>query len=153
MTVIEGSTVKCSTLVDGTLRIVIDIEPGAVQEAFKLFGVPGRAVALAALADGRCALVTAPVPRTLSQDKAEAASARWHAKGPLERAAISLCSVQDFQDFVGVTTAKEAGEKIKEWCGIDTRKVLDTDHEAADAFRMLFLDPYNKHLAGRGAHV
>lgn len=160
MTAIEGSTVKCSTLVDGTLRVVIDIEPAHVQEAFKLFGAPGRGVAMAALADGRCALVAPdpppapppPLPNPIhvrSAAQIAATSERWHTKGPLQRAAIELCNVEDFQDFIGVTSAKEAGQRIKEWCGIPSRTVLDTDHEAANAFRELFLEPYQRHMAGR----
>ena len=47
--VIEGATARISTLVDGTLRATIDIEPYAAQAAFRLFGTPGTAVALAAL--------------------------------------------------------------------------------------------------------
>lgn len=47
--VIEGATARISTLVDGTLRVVVDIEPRDAQAAFRLFGTPGTAVALAAL--------------------------------------------------------------------------------------------------------
>jgi hypothetical protein len=47
--VIEGATARISTLVDGTLRVTIDIEPRDAQAAFRLFGTPGTAVALAAL--------------------------------------------------------------------------------------------------------
>lgn len=46
---IEGATARISTLVDGTLRVTIDIEPRDAQAAFRLFGTPGTAVALAAL--------------------------------------------------------------------------------------------------------
>lgn len=50
--VIEGATARISTLVDGTLRVTIDIEPRDAQAAFRLFGTPGTAVALAALKPG-----------------------------------------------------------------------------------------------------
>jgi hypothetical protein len=49
MNAIEGCTAKVSTLVDGTLRVTIDIEPYNAPKAFLAFGVPGTAVALAAL--------------------------------------------------------------------------------------------------------
>lgn len=49
MNAIEGSTARISTLVDGTLRITIDIEPRDAPKAFLAFGIPGTAVALAAL--------------------------------------------------------------------------------------------------------
>lgn len=48
-TVIEGATARVSTLADGTLRVTVDVEPRDAQNAFLLFGVPGTAVALAAL--------------------------------------------------------------------------------------------------------
>ena len=68
----------------------------------------------------------------------------------MQRAAIELCAVEDFQNFVGVSTAKAAGERVKEWCGIPSRKVLDEDHEAAAAFRELFLEPYQRYMIGIG---
>jgi hypothetical protein len=49
MHAIEGATARISTLVDGTLRVTVDIEPRDAQAAFRLFGTPGTAVALAAL--------------------------------------------------------------------------------------------------------
>lgn len=49
MNAIEGCTARITTLVDGTLRITIDIEPRDAPKAFLAFGVPGTAVALAAL--------------------------------------------------------------------------------------------------------
>ena len=49
MTVIAATTVRCQTMADGTLRLVLDIDPGSAVAAFGLFGVPGRAVAMAAL--------------------------------------------------------------------------------------------------------
>lgn len=48
-TIIEASSVKCSTLVDGTLRIVVSVEPDKALAAFTLFRSPGTAMALAAL--------------------------------------------------------------------------------------------------------
>jgi hypothetical protein len=46
---IQGATARISTLADGTLRLTVDIEPRDAQAAFRLFGSPGTAVALAAL--------------------------------------------------------------------------------------------------------
>lgn len=49
MNAIEGTTARISTLVDGTLRVTIDIEPYNAPKAFLAFGIPGTSVALAAL--------------------------------------------------------------------------------------------------------
>lgn len=48
---IAGATARISTLADGTLRLIVDIEPRDAQAAFRLFGSPGTAVALAALTE------------------------------------------------------------------------------------------------------
>lgn len=47
MTAVLASYVKMSTLVDGTMRIVLDVEPGAAADAFSLLGSPGTSIALA----------------------------------------------------------------------------------------------------------
>lgn len=47
--VIPASSVKCQTLADGTLRIVVEIEPAQALAAFTLFRSPGTPMALAAL--------------------------------------------------------------------------------------------------------
>jgi hypothetical protein len=50
MSVIEATFVKVAgTLADGTLRLVVDVEPRNAQAAFALFNSPGTAMALAAL--------------------------------------------------------------------------------------------------------
>lgn len=48
---IMGSSSKASTMADGSLRLQIDIRPEDAQNAFKLFGTPGSAIALARLTD------------------------------------------------------------------------------------------------------
>jgi len=47
--VIAASSVKLSTLVDGTLRITVEVEPSHALAAFELFRSPGTPMALAAL--------------------------------------------------------------------------------------------------------
>lgn len=49
--VIMGNSTKCATMADGSLRVQVDIRPEDAQKAFKLFGTPGSAVALARLED------------------------------------------------------------------------------------------------------
>ena len=48
---IQGSSSKASTMADGSLRLQIDIMPNDAQQAFKMFGTPGSAIALARLTD------------------------------------------------------------------------------------------------------
>ena len=48
---IMGSSSKCSTLADGTLRVQVDVRPQDSKRAFELFGTPGAAIAMARLTD------------------------------------------------------------------------------------------------------
>ncbi|WP_407531027.1 hypothetical protein [Methylobacterium oryzisoli] len=49
--IIPAAYTKLSTLADGTLRIVLDIEPRHMADAFALFAKPGAPVAIARLTD------------------------------------------------------------------------------------------------------
>lgn len=46
---VEGVSVSCKTLADGTLRLTVEIEPYKALDAFALFHMPGTPLALAAL--------------------------------------------------------------------------------------------------------
>lgn len=48
-TVIEATSVSMKTLVDGTLRLTVEIEPNNALSAFALFRAPGTVMALAAI--------------------------------------------------------------------------------------------------------
>lgn len=48
---IMGNSSKASTMADGSLRLQIDVRPENAQAAFRLFGTPGSAVAMARLTD------------------------------------------------------------------------------------------------------
>jgi hypothetical protein len=50
--VIPAAYVKLSTMVDGTIRVVIDVEPTNRDAAFALFDRPGASLAIARLSDG-----------------------------------------------------------------------------------------------------
>ena len=49
--IIPAAYTKLSTLADGTLRIVLDVEPRHMADAFALFAKPGAPVAIARLTD------------------------------------------------------------------------------------------------------
>lgn len=48
---IIAATVRCQTMADDSLRVVLDIEPNDAQQAFKMFGKRGSTVAIARLTD------------------------------------------------------------------------------------------------------
>lgn len=166
MSAIEGSTVSCRTLADGTLRVSVDIEPAMAQAAFTLFGAPGRGVALAALRDGRGRIderpqepfLTAPVPepstpseKTRQQSPAQAQ--RWESLGTLTKAAITIGAAPEFWAWAGVTNSRDAGEWIKAMCKVASRKELDADDKAGAIFKVKVLEPYRLHVmkSQRGA--
>jgi len=62
LSAILGSSTKCSTMADGTLRIQVDIKPEDAQNAFKLFGTPGSAIALARITDAAAVEIDRPKP-------------------------------------------------------------------------------------------
>lgn len=51
LAVVPATYVKFSTMVDGTLRVVLDIEPKNMADAIGLFSKPGAPVAVARLTD------------------------------------------------------------------------------------------------------
>jgi hypothetical protein len=160
MSAIEGSTVSCRTLADGTLRVAVDIEPAMAQAAFTLFGAPGRGVALAALRDGRGQIeektalepfLTAPVPDPSTpaekpRQHSAAQAERWESLGTLTKAAITIGAAPEFWAWAGVTNSHDAGALIKSVCKVASRKELDTDDRAAAIFKVKVLEPYRMHL-------
>lgn len=167
MDAIEGSTVNVKTLHDGTLRLAVDIEPGHAQEAFALFGSPGRGVALAALKNGQDhqspqepaqvqeASTPSPEPekprlRARSPEQIAKAGERWDRLGMYCRAAIAIGQNPDFWQFANVDNARDAEEWIKCQCGVTSRKELDTDAMAGATFRHEILEPYRAFLGPRG---
>ena len=166
MTAIGASTVNVRTLVDGTLRLSVDIEPAQAKAAFDLFGSPGRGVALAALLDGHAKVgqepsepVLAPTPlpeapkprlRARSPEQIAAAAQRWENLGTYCRAAIAIGQSPDFWTFANVEDARQAEEWIKSQCGVTSRRELDTDTASGHTFRARVLEPYRAFLAPRG---
>ena len=145
---IEASTVRCTTLSDGTLRLSVDIEPAMAQAAFALFGTPGRAVALAALRDGRAAVAPAPAVTPAEQGRARSTAQieRWDSLGTLTKAAISIGGAPEFWAWARVTNSSDAADFIKRCCGVQSRKELDSNPVAARIFRSSILEPYRRHM-------
>lgn len=142
-------------MADGTLRVTLDVEPNAAQEAFRLFGSPGRGVAIAALKDGRAAIerpaepIKTPkvrAPRVMGED----ALAKWHELGPLCQAAIKWGQHDEFQKWLKVDNAAEAEARIKTICNVESRKQFDEEEDAGRRFKHFIVGPYQKHMQSRG---
>lgn len=131
MSAIEATSVRVSTLVDGTLRLTVDIEPRHAISAFTLFGAPGTALALAALR-------AKPEPKAPPKPVLHS---QWLAM---------RCEDADFQKWIGVANAAQAAEKVRTWLEVKSRAEIDTDHEAFERFERLIRKPwaeYNRKTA------
>lgn len=138
-----------ATLVDGTIRVKIDIEPADAELAFKLLGMPGNPVAIA---------------RLLSAGESNPAPSPEPVKpkgGPLAKLAGMWCAEPEFADwladchpliFEGALQdangdVEEAAKRIVcSLCGIESRIELDHAQYAADLFHERIRQPYMAHL-------
>ena len=122
-------------MADGSLRITLEFEPRHAREAYALFGARGTPVAVAALKVGyEQASDTPPVPE------------KEPVGGPLARLAGQWCADPAFQRWLFVGSEEQAAEKIRAFCKVDSRRLLDNDSEAAKLFKDIFRSPYMAHL-------
>lgn len=128
MSVIAASSVRISTLVDGTLRLVCDVEPRHAQAAFALFASPGTPMALAALK-----------PQSSKPEKV----------GELCKWAAIRCTDPDFQRWMTEVqgwndpgSEEDCAELIRIVCRVKSRVELDTNEQAAELFHSLIRVPY-----------
>jgi hypothetical protein len=135
---IEASSVRVSTLADGTLRLTVDIEPRHARAAFELFGSPGVPMALAAL--------KAPDDEEVAEPLEEPEKT---VGGPLSRLAGIWCSDPEFWRWLKVNDQEQAAIYVRMVCGVESRAQLDHDDEAAEMFHQKFRIPFSKHLQGR----
>lgn len=71
--------------------------------------------------------------------------------------AVQWCADPEFQrwvievgDFTNDPSEAVAKNVIQQWCGVESRKELDTNPKAAEKFNRLIRGPYQKHLIARG---
>jgi hypothetical protein len=111
MTAIEASSVRVSTLADGTLRLIVDIEPRHANEAFALFGAPGVSMALARLA-------------TATEKKAQEQPEK-PVGGALSKWLGTQCSDPKFQQWLEVGSEKQAADYVRRLCEVSSRALID----------------------------
>jgi hypothetical protein len=140
-------------LVDGTIRVQIDIDP------------PHRAAFLAAFSDIDCGvalarLAPAVAASTLAVGPPVPANEDRAAAGPLCRLAAIWCKDIEFQDWLadnygGLFNAGPDGEDLEEsaaravrsLCGVTSRRELDVYLEAKAAFDLNVRWPFQEHLS------
>lgn len=142
MSIIEASSVRVKTLVDGTLRVEFDVEPRNAKDAFALFGAPGTPAALAALRP-----VAEPPPPDPAPKPRMAPLCQW---------AVMRCQEEPFQNWAiyksGITVdpfkdtpenrERAARDVVCRLCQVESRKDIDGNKEAERRFHSLVREPF-----------
>jgi hypothetical protein len=138
---IAASFVRAQTMADGTLRLIVDVEPRDAVAAFGLFGQPGTAMALAALKP-----VATPEPEP---EKPKG--------GYISKWLALRCQEADFWRFLGehltvhVRSSADAATFVRDVCGVSSRAEIDHDKMAKVRFDTLIRAPYQKWCVTRGS--
>lgn len=143
MTALQAAAVRCQTMADGTLRLVLDIEPRDAQQGFRLFGSPGTPVALAAI-------------KTKPQQQA---SEPERAKGGVAAKWLGMrCAEPEFQQWLrdtypGIQVQGDpvtcAAIAVRAVCQVESRAEIDNDQEANERFQRLIRGPWAKYQGSR----
>lgn len=139
MTIIEASSYTSRVLVDGTLAMVIHIDPKMRDAAMKLFGAPGTPMGIAAL---RTAKAETPKPEPK--------------RGLLSQWAAMRCDEPEFQRWIGNEfpwawhcmgdlDAEGSASVMRKVCDITSRAELDSNKVASATFHKKIRAPWNAH--------
>lgn len=138
---ISGTRRAMKELVDGTIRVQVDIDPECRAAFLTLFPEIDTRVAIAPLR---------------SEAKAQPPKG-----GELARLAGMLCADAPFQAWIqqnvsvhdlpsvtesmGVDNAELAAMIVRNVCGVESRAELDSDVRAAEIFRERIYNPFNEY--------
>lgn len=143
MSAIPATSGTYRSRVDGTIVLSIEIEPSNRQAALALFGSPGTPVAIAALKTGYAAVAEPDPPK--------------EPVGPLCKWLVMRCAEPEFWRFLEsevtdgypVKDEKYAGQVVKDFLGIESRKEVDTDEAAEKQFHDFVRVPFQRWLIRR----
>ena len=133
MSVIEATSVKVSTMIDGTFRLLVQVEPRDAVAAFTLFGSPGVPMALARL------------DTTALKNSQE--SPKKGIGGPLSQWVAVRCGEELFQKWIGVDSAEAAAETVRWLLGIKSRSEIDNDPKVRQDFEDHIRQPWAKYCS------
>jgi hypothetical protein len=132
---ISGTRRAFKELVDGTIRVQIDVDPDCRRDFLRIFPDIDTRVALA------------PIKPTA---KAEADRPKG---GELAKLAGILCDDPEFQGWLAQETetqingAEDAATRVRFLCGVESRAELDHNAEAAQTFHHLIRLPWAAYKA------
>lgn len=152
MNAISGTRRAIKELVDGTVRVQVDIDPQFRRQFFELFPNIDMPIALAPLSAG------------FEQEKApDPVEAAHRQLGPLALLAVQWCRDPQFQAWAGHNwphtdtsaplTQEQCRMLILDVCKIGSRRELDTVPSAADVFQREFRGPYMDHMKEVGVYA
>lgn len=139
--VIAGTRRGYKELVDGTLRVQVDIAPQDKPKFLALFPEIDTPIAMA--------------PLVLDFERRQRDP--WHELGALAQSAVRLCREPAFQRFVverrghssELPTEEGAAAYIREWCKVSSRRELDAADGARERFGALMAE-YREWYAEHG---
>jgi hypothetical protein len=145
--VIAGTRRSMKELVDGTIRVQIDIDRQYKADFHRLFGEIDMPVALAPLDLRTARAQMARDAAEQSPPTTHEAGTGWRNLGSLTQSAILLCKDETFQKYLAEKhdighpddppSEEMAAQFVKDWCKVASRKDLDDNRDAAQRFRVL----------------
>lgn len=146
MSAVSGTRRSIKELVDGTIRVQVDIDPQYRKTFFEMFSEIDMKVALAPL-----------------RSEAEVIVEGKPKGGDLAQLAGQLCSDEKFQDWIIVnanpdslgvrigtggvvdtlTKEEQATHLVRGMCGVKSRAELDHNHDAGRKFHELVRKPWH----------
>lgn len=146
---IQATSRTVKTMADGTLRLTVDISPMYAQNAFTLFGMPDAPVVLARLTQE--AAMQEAQKETIEADKPK------ERLSGLAMLAVEWCKEPNFWEWANelngmkfVKSESQAKDFITTVCGIESRKELNANTEAAAQFQQEIRGPYMLWLRDKG---
>lgn len=132
MTAISGTRRQMKEMADGTIRVMIDIDPIHRRSFLEIFPAIDMPVALA------------PLVADFEHLQKEEEPAKG---GALAKLAGMLCKNPEFIDFFNLDDEAEAENTVRIVCGIKSRAELDHNIDAASTFHREFRIPFAERKA------
>ena len=143
---IPASTVRVSTMADGTLRLTMDVEPAHAQAAFRLFGAPGQPCAIAALK-------TAGQQQAAEQRAIGGEAARWlgiRCGEAAFRQWLAMTWPREYAEAVGRTENERAASVVRAVCCVESQAEIDNDKIAFTRFTVLIRRAWQEYTEAKG---
>jgi hypothetical protein len=148
MSAIEAVSRNVKTMADGTLRLTVDISPVHAQDAFSMFGMPDVPLALARL--------SIQASQAIAQQETIAKEPKEPLTG-LALLAVQWCQEPNFWKWANelngmefIRSESQAKDFVTSVCGIESRKELSANTQAAAQFQQEIRAPYMQFLRDAG---